>query len=227
MRRSRRRRLIPLARGTERELLIAGLPLALALAVTVWWPGLPAFLLALVLMALLVLLVYFFRDPERTAPDGDGLFLAPADGRVDSVERVHEPRHLQGEALRISMFMSLLDVHVNRAPIDGEVVSVEHVPGQFLQAFRPEAAERNEHNLIGMQTRFGQVLVKQIAGIMARRVICWVGPGDKLEAGERLGVVKFGSRVDVYLPTGAEPVVREGDRTTAGVSVIARWQQEQ
>ena len=226
MRHSRRSSLLPLARGAEKELLVAGLLLALAVVAALKWPGIPAFIAVTVLLGLFVLLLTFFRDPERVASAGDRVFLSPADGQVDSVEWVHEPIHLRAEGLRISIFMSLLDVHVNRAPIEGCVASVEHVPGQFLQAFRPEAAELNEHNLIGMNTRFGPVLVKQIAGIMARRVVCWVAPGDELGAGERIGVVKFGSRVDVFMPKGAEPVVRVGDRTKAGVTTIARWQQE-
>ena len=224
----RRGSLIPLARGAEKELLIAGLLLALSVAAAIKWPGILAFVAVAILLAVFAVLLYFFRDPDRAAASaGDGVFLSPADGEVDTVEWVHEPIHLQAEGLRISIFMNLLDVHVNRAPIDGRVVSVKHVPGKRLQAFRPEAAVLNEHNLIGLNTRFGPVLVKQIAGIMARRVVCWVAPGDELSAGERVGIVKFGSRVDVYLPKGTEPVVGEGDRTKAGLTTIARWPQEQ
>ena len=144
----------------------------------------------------------FFRDPERVSPVSDRLFLGPADGRVMAVERIREPLFLQGEALKISIFMSLLDVHVNRAPIDGRVVFVQHVPGQFLQAFRPEASELNEHNLIGLDSRYGNVLVRQVAGIMARRVVCWVQPDQRLAMGERLGVIK------VRLPGGFVPAPR-------------------
>ena len=103
------------------------------------------------------------------------------------------------------------------------MILVEHVAGKFLQAFRPEASEVNEHNLIGLEGRYGRVLVKQVAGIMARRIACWVHPGQRLQAGERLGVIKFGSRVDLYLPPGAEPAIRVGDRTRAGMTVVARW----
>jgi phosphatidylserine decarboxylase len=104
---------------------------------------------------------------------------------------------------------------------------VEHVPGQFLQAFRPEASEVNEHNLVGLESRYGRVLVRQIAGILARRVVCWVGTDQGLHAGERLGAIKFGSRVEVYLPSGAEPVVIVGDRTRAGATAVARWRGEE
>ena len=217
---------LQIARGTEKELIIAGIPLLLALISSVIWPGLCTFLPTGLLMALFAFLLYFFRDPKRPSPDGDGLFLSPADGRVVEVHEGQEPRFLEGEGLKIGIFMSLLDVHVNRAPVAGQVVVVEHVPGQFLQAFRPEASEVNEHNLVGLKTRYGRVLVKQIAGIMARRVVCWVRPRESLEAGDRLGIVKFGSRVDLYLPPGVSPAVRVGDWARAGVTVIARWKGE-
>jgi len=103
---------------------------------------------------------------------------------------------------------------------------VEHVPGRFLQAFRSEASEVNEHNLVGLRSRYGRVLVRQVAGVLARRVVCWVRPGQELRAGDRLGVIKFGSRVDLYLPRGAQSVVQVGDRARAGLTVIARWKAE-
>jgi len=217
---------LQLARGTEKELIIAGILLILALVTSIVWPGLYTFLPAGLLVVLFALLLYFFRDPKRIPPAGEGLFLSPADGRVVEVQQVHEPRFLEGEGLKISIFMSLFDVHVNRTPLEGRVALVEHVPGQFLQAFRPEASEVNEHNLVGLKSRYGKVLVKQVAGILARRVVCWVRPGQELRAGERLGVIKFGSRVELYLPLGAEPVVRVGDRARAGGTVIARWRKE-
>ena len=226
MRNSRARFPLRLARGADKELVIAGVPLILALAAAIVWPHLYTFLLAGLWIALFALLLYFFRDPKRTSPAGEGLFLAPADGRVVAVRQVHEPRFLQGDGLRVSIFMSLLDVHVNRTPVEGQVTLVEHVPGQFLQAFRPEASDVNEHNLVGLETRYGRVLVSQIAGILARRVVCWVHPGQKLQIGERLGVIKFGSRVDLYLPLGVKPVVRVGDPARAGVTVIAHWKGE-
>ena len=205
---------------------MVGIPLILALVASLIWPGLHTFLPAGLLTTLFALLLYFFRDPERTSPVGEGVFLAPADGRVVEVKQVHEPQFLQGEGLKIGIFMPLLAVHVNRVPVEGQMVLVEHVPGQFLQAFRPEASEVNEHNLIGLESRYGRVLVKQVAGIMARRVVCWVRPGQKVQAGDRLGVVKFGSRVDVFLPPGAASAVRVGDRARGGVTMIARWKGE-
>ena len=212
-----------LARGAEKELVTGGILPILALASAIIWPGPATYILAGLMIALFGLLLYFFRDPRRISPEGDDLVLAPADGRVVDVRRVQEPQFLEGEGLKISIFMSLFDVHVNRAPVAGKVTSVQHFPGQFLQAFRPEASDVNEHNLVGLEGRHGQVLIKQIAGILARRVVCWVRPGQDLQAGDRLGVIKFGSRVDSYLPLGVEPKVQVGDQTRAGVTVIGRW----
>ncbi|MDY6875955.1 MAG: phosphatidylserine decarboxylase family protein [Chloroflexota bacterium] len=214
---------VQLARGARKELTAVVIPLILALVAAVVWPGPYTLLPTGLLITLFVLLLYFLRDPERTASAGEELLLAPADGRVVEVGQVYEPCFLEGRALKISIFMSLLDVHVNRTPTEGRVTMVEHVPGKFLQAFRPEASEVNEHNLIGLESRYGRVLVKQVAGIMARRIVCWVHPGQRLQAGERLGVIKFGSRVDLYLPPKAEPVIRVGDQARAGVTVIAQW----
>lgn len=212
-----------LARGAEKELAIAGVPLVLAVTAAIVWPRLYTVLLAGLFIALFAVLLHFFRDPKRTPPAGEGVFLAPADGQVVEVRQVHGLGSIGDEMLKIGIFMSLSDVHVNRAPVQGQVQSVEHVPGQFLQAFRPEASEVNEYNLVGLETGYGRVLVKQIAGILARRVVCWVRPGQRLEAGERLGVIKFGSRVELYLPLGAEPLVRVGEQVHAGITVVARW----
>ena len=213
---------IRLARGAGKDLVVAGIPVLLSVAVAAAWPHPLTVALAGALTALLAFLAFFLRDPRRTPPTGTGLCLAPADGRVLEICRLHEPAFVQGEVLRISIFMSLLDVHVNRAPLAGRVVRVEHVPGQFHQAFRPEASALNEHNLIGLSTDHGRVLVKQVAGILARRIVCWVHPGQELRAGDRLGMIKLGSRVELYLPAAAEPVIRVGDRTRAGVTVIAK-----
>ena len=215
-----------LARGIGKELAAGGIPAVLALAGCLAWPSPYTFGLAAILVALFVLLVYFFRDPERVSPEDETCFVAPADGRVMEVVEAHEPRFLGGQGLKIAVFMSLLDVHVNRSPGPGRVVLVEHASGQHLQAFRAEASETNEHNLIGLEGFYGRVLVKQIAGIMARRIVCWAEPGQHLRTGDRLGIIKFGSRVELYLPLGAEALVQPGDRTRAGVTVVARWKPE-
>jgi phosphatidylserine decarboxylase len=203
-------------------LAVIGAPWFIALITAIAWPSYLAAAIAGLLTIPLTLVIYFFRDPERTPPDQEGVFLASADGEVKVVEKVDEPRFLKGQSLRISVFMSVTDVHVNRSPATGRVVSTEHVPGQFLQAFRPESADVNEHNLVGLQTTHGKVLIKQISGILARRIVCWVEPGQQIEAGDRIGLIKLGSRVDLFLPQNAVPIVKVGDRTTAGETIVAR-----
>lgn len=219
----RREPRLRLARGAEKELLISGIPWLAATVAAVLRPGILTISLALVLSLILAVLLYFFRDPRRVPPADADAIVAPADGKVMEVEQVEAAPFLDGPALKISIFMSLFDVHVNRAPVAGRVVLIEHVPGQFLQAFRPAASEVNEHNLIGLENARGKVLVKQVAGVLARRVVCWVCPEQVLQAGERLGVIKFGSRVDLFLPPGAEPTLQTGARTRAGETVVARW----
>ena len=226
MHRFRDRIPIRLARGAEKELLLVGIPLCVAAISLSIRPGPYTAALSTILLALFALLLVFFRDPRRVSPAGEGLFLSPADGRVVEVGHVHEPRFLEEESLKISIFMSLLDVHVNRAPVAGQLELVEHVSGQHRQAFRAEASEINEHNLLGLRSQYGWVLVKQVAGILARRIVCWVDSGQRLQAGQRIGVIKFGSRVDLYLPLGSEAAVQVGDRTRAGMTVVARWKGE-
>jgi phosphatidylserine decarboxylase len=139
------------------------------------------------------------------------------------VTQVREPIFVRGEATKIAVFMSLLDVHVNRSPAMGTIEFIKHVPGKFLAAFRPEASDRNEHNLIGLIHDGQRILVRQIAGIMARRIVCSVHPGDSLVAGQRLGMIKFGSRVEVFLPPSVSPAVSVGDQVRGGSTIIARW----
>ena len=223
MRNSRERIPIRLARGVEKELLLVGVPLGAAIICLVRWPGPWTVSLAGILLALFALLLAFFRDPRRVSPSSEGVFLAPADGQIVEVGHVLEPRYLGQEGLKISIFMSLLDVHVNRSPSRGELELVQHVPGQHRPAFQDEASEMNEHNLLGLKTPYGRVLVKQVAGIMARRIVCWVKSGQNLQAGDRIGVIKFGSRVDLFLPLGSEATVQVGDCTRAGITVVALW----
>jgi phosphatidylserine decarboxylase len=161
----------------------------------------------------------FFRDPPREIPKGEGLILSPADGTVVHVgpyasDELHEP------ATQISIFLSVFNVHINRAPFPAEVESVEYRPGTFRIAWQPEASTANEQNLIMLKAPEGQLLVKQIAGLIARRIVCRVVPGQKLEAGERIGLIRFGSRVDLIVPTRAELFVKRGDRVKGGISVM-------
>ena len=160
----------------------------------------------------------FFRDPERTAPGMPGAVLAPADGRVMVITEAVDP--WVGPAVRVSIFLSPLDVHVNRAPIGGLVTDVVYTPGCFVAAYDPEAGVSNERCAVRLQGDAARVTVVQIAGVVARRIVCRVGPGDKLAAGERFGMIRFGSRTDCYMPRGTAVRVRPGDRVTGGVTVI-------
>jgi len=159
----------------------------------------------------------FFRDPERDVPIVSNGVLSPADGRVLGVEDAVDP--FVGPSTRVSIFLSPLDVHVNRAPIGGLVVDVIYTPGRFVAAYDPDAAD-NERCAIRLQGDVARVAVVQIAGVVARRIVCRVGPGDKLEAGERFGMIRFGSRTDCYVPRGTDVRVRPGDRVIGGVTVI-------
>jgi phosphatidylserine decarboxylase len=159
----------------------------------------------------------FFRDPERDVPVVAGGVLAPADGRVLAVEDAVDP--FVGPATRVAVFLSPLDVHVNRAPIGGLVTDVVYTPGAFKAAYDPGAGD-NERCAVRIQGDAARVTVVQIAGVVARRIVCRVGPGDKLAAGERYGLIRFGSRTDCYVPRGTDVRVRPGDRVTGGVTVI-------
>lgn len=176
--------------------------------------------------ALLAFTLYFFRDPERTVPEeaaAGRLVLAPADGKVVLVdENVHEPLYLKGPAKQVSIFLSPLNVHVNRIPVDGVVEYVNYVPGEYLVAWNPKASEKNERSEIGVRHPTGtRILFKQIAGAVARRIVYRVEQGDTVVAGDRFGIVKFGSRMDVLVPPHVRVDVDEGAVVTAGESVLA------
>ena len=178
--------------------------------------------LAVVLAVAGVFLLNFFRDPRRTAPSGTGVVISPADGRVLFAEpEVDEPRFLKGRAAKISIFMSPLDVHVNRAPIAGLVTGVHYHPGKYFAAFSEKASLDNEQNAIAMRGDDGRDLVFiQIAGFLARRIVCRVKPGDRVGRGERVGMIKLGSRVDIFVRGGLTLQVRPGDRVRAGETVL-------
>jgi phosphatidylserine decarboxylase len=164
---------------------------------------------------------YFFRDPERTVPVGDRLVVSPADGRVLAVVPEREERFLQAPATRVSIFMSPLDVHVNRNPVSGRVERVEHTPGRFRAAFADKASLDNERNAVVIERAGQRYLMVQIAGALARRIVCRLAPGDAVDRGARFGLIMFGSRVDLFLPPGVRPVVEAGDRVAAGITVVA------
>jgi phosphatidylserine decarboxylase len=160
----------------------------------------------------------FFRDPEREVPVLTHAVLSPADGRVTDVADALDP--FVGPSIRVSIFLSPLDVHVNRAPIGGLVVGTTYSTGKFIAAYKADASEMNERCSVHIQGEHARVTVTQIAGVVARRIVCRVGAGDKLEAGQRYGMIRFGSRTDCCMPRGTEVRVRVGDRVTGGVSIL-------
>jgi phosphatidylserine decarboxylase len=160
----------------------------------------------------------FFRDPERAIPAVTHGVLAPADGRVTSVEDAVDP--FVGQSRRVSIFLSPLDVHINRAPIAGLVADTVYTPGRFVAAYDPTAGEVNERCAVRIQGDAVRVTVVQVAGVVARRIVCRVRPGDKLEAGERFGMIRFGSRTDCYMPNGTDVRVKVGDRVIGGITVV-------
>jgi len=168
---------------------------------------------------------YFFRDPKRAVPENAGLLVSPADGVVSLIERAVPPDELGmgPEALvRVSVFMSVFNCHVNRAPIAGKVTAVAYRPGKFFNASLDKASEENERNALAIDLADGRrIAVVQIAGLVARRIVCWKKPGDSVRTGERFGLIRFGSRLDVYLPEGVHPQVALGQTMVAGESVIA------
>lgn len=171
-------------------------------------------------LILTLFMLYFFRDPDRIVPDGKDVFVAPADGKVILIRDVHEPKYLDAEVKEISIFMSPMDVHVNRAPCDGRVKMVKHNEGYFFAAYKDEASVRNENIEMVVATEYGDVLVRQVAGFLARRAVCRKKEGDILKRGERYGVIKFSSRVDLYIPGNARIRVKLGEMVKAGKTII-------
>jgi phosphatidylserine decarboxylase len=189
----------------------------LALAVRSW--GL--WLLAIIALVLSLWVAYFFRDPVRDGPRGAALVIAPADGRVVMITNVEEPAVLGGTALRISIFMSVFNVHVNRYPVDGVVRYLHYNPGKFLNAASDKASLENEQMSVGIQSGASRVLVRQIAGLIARRIVSYATMDAPAAQGERMGIIRFGSRVDVFLPPESHVRTQVGDHSVAGTSVLA------
>lgn len=176
----------------------------------------PAYIIGAVMVVLTGYFAYFFRDPKRTAPSDEGAIVAPADGRILLVESLPDGR------TQIDTFLSVWDVHVNRAPLGGRVVSSQYRPGKFFAAMKPEAGKHNERQDIALETPLGTIRFAQIAGILARRVVCHVKAGDDLRIGDRIGLIRFGSRAEVVVPPGVTPTVTVGQRVRAGETIIAR-----
>ncbi len=168
-----------------------------------------------------VFIVFFFRNPSRTIPPAKDAIVAPADGRIVEINQCEEKDFLKDRTLKLSIFMSLFDVHINRAPTSGKVIEIKHRPGRFMMANMDKSSQLNEQNAILIETDDNmKILLVQVAGFIARRIVCYLNPGDILRKGEIFGMIQFGSRIDLYLPIRFKPAVRLGDHVKGGESII-------
>ena len=196
--------------------LAAGATVAMAARnAAVVWAAVP-------MTGLAFLVFYFFRDPERQIPEGPGLVLAPGDGKVIEISEVEEPGFFEGPCRRISIFLSIFNVHVQRAPASGAVSHRAYKPGGFAVAWHPKASDENEQSSVGVVTDSGRLMVRQIAGLIARRIVTYPKEGQALERGERIGLIRFGSRVDLFIPLEWPVACQVGDRAVGGSTVMAR-----
>ena len=219
---------IPLTDYAKREIVLFG---GLGVIITLvtphfcggYWP------LAAIPLAVTIWVFSFFRDPQRHVPQGDRLLVAPADGRITAVETIDPPEELGtgGRALRVSIFLSVFNCHLNRSPCAARVQKVVYKKGRFLNALRAASAEQNEQNILVLQPEAveGALLVRQVAGVIARRIVCRAGQGDHLAAGQRFGMIKFGSRTDLVIPeeTPVEIFVKVGNRVKAGLTILGQF----
>ncbi len=211
-------------RNKNQPIAVEGYPfIGLFAFITVVFALLEWSIFAVIFLSLTLFTVYFFRNPDRTIPQGDDLVISPADGKVVFVDLVQEDRFLNEQVLKISVFMSVFNVHVNRVPCSGKVVDQFYNKGQFVNAALDKASIENEQGGMVIETAAGKkLLVVQIAGLIARRIVTYPVVGDVLERGQRYGLIRFGSRVDVYLPKDAETDIKLGDRCVAGETVLGR-----
>ena len=205
--------------GIASALAIAAFAFALARRSWTLW------LLALVLTVLALWVAYFFRDPERSGERSPHIVVAPADGKLIMITEVDEPTFVEGRAIRLSIFMNVFNVHVNRYPIDGVVKHVHYNKGKFLNAAAEKSSLENEQSSVGIESGPYRILMRQIAGLIARRIVTYSKVGDKARQGERMGIIRFGSRVDVFIPVDAKLRVQLGATTVAGVTVLAELAQ--
>jgi phosphatidylserine decarboxylase len=217
---------LPLARWGWKDLNMFGWPLVAAVVICLLL-GDPWCWLAIVPALLFVWLVSFFRDPKRSIPDGPNLIVAPADGLVTDVTTLDHYDFLDGPAIRVGIFLSIFNVHINRAPFTGRVLETHYQPGKFLNAQRPESSDENEFMWLGFDTterptrRFA---VRQISGMLARKIVCTLQPGSTIARGEKFGMIKLGSRTELIVPEGAAQIhIRVGDKVRAGADVLGRW----
>ena len=190
-----------------------------SIGVAVWFVSV---WLSLIFLALFLFTIAFFRDPNRPVPAGPNLIVAPADGRVRDIVELDEKEILKTKTRRVGIFLSIFDVHTNRAPIDGRIVYRQHHAGLCLDARDPNCSEKNEAMTWAFENPRGVIVVRQLTGAIARRIVAWANVGDELKKGERFGMIRFGSRTELYLPLDAEVLVKTGDHVSGGSTVIAR-----
>lgn len=189
-----------------------------ALTLGAYWAVIPGVLTAFI--------TFFFRNPKREVPDDDTLIVSPADGKVMSVTEVYDDQFLNDKGLKVTIFLSVFDVHVNRSPVQGEIKFQQYTCGRFKPAYKESASCENERHAIGLENGKMRVLVTQIAGILARRIVSWVTLGTVLEQGERYGLIKFGSCTELVVPTTVEVLVKKGDRVKGGKTIIGRLKEQ-
>lgn len=210
----------PFAEYGSKELSFFGMFLFVILILSLFFYPWVSILVCLCMFFVL----YFFRDPHRILPEGEEKLLAPVDGRIVEISHVREENYLKCKALKIAIFMSLFSVHVNRISYGGKVEFIKHVPGKFLDARSPDSSEKNEHNMLGILTNDEKtkIMIKQVAGKVARRIVCDCSIGQNVERGKRFGMIKFGSRLEVFIPEDAdfEIAVKEGEMVSAGTTVL-------
>lgn len=200
------------------------------------WPYIGIFVLLTILLALIsynyflliplglaIFAAYFFRNPERNIPDEEDLILSPADGKIMEINTVWEDRYLEAPAIQVRIFLSLFNVHINRVPFAGEVEWLSKSGSTYLPAYKKEAGSTNVSNYVGIASSNGKIMVVQITGLVARRLVCWLKPGDQVRSGERLGLIKFGSCTELYLPVSTEILVQPGEKVKGGETIIGRF----
>ncbi|MFB3896534.1 MAG: phosphatidylserine decarboxylase family protein [bacterium] len=203
-----------ISREARNYLVIIGLIIVQLLILHLWW-------LSIVAIAILGFIIFFFRDPVRVIPPLEQAIVSAADGTVVDIAEVYEDKYLNQPVQRVSIFLSIFDVHVNRSPMKGEVKYLQYQPGRFKNAMSGKSSQYNEHNLVGIENGESRILVKQIAGMIARRIVCSCDIGDTISTGDKIGLIKFGSRVEIFLPLDAKLQVKLKDKVKAGETIIA------
>ncbi len=204
-------------------IIFTGVLLVLLASASFIWNNVALWIVTALVGVLFIFHFFFFRDPERSIPMQPNQILSPADGKIIKIDTVDEPLYIKGKALRVCIFMSVFNAHINRNPVDGTVEFLEHKSGEFLAAFAENAGDVNEQMRIGVNTSHGKIFFKQIAGLIARRVVCRLEQGETVKAGERFGMIKYSSRVDLFLPLDTTLHVKLHDTVKAGLSIIGEF----